>query len=459
MNGAAGNGNASPLSWLSIVRLGFVQTALGAIVVLTTATLNRVMVVELQLPASLPGVLVALHYFVQLLRPRLGHGSDVGQRRTPWIIGGMVVLAVGGIGAAAATAWMSVNLIGGVALAVAAYVLIGAGVGAAGTSLLVLVAKSVAPDRRAPAASIMWMMMIAGFVITSALAGFFLDPFSPARLLAVSSIAVLIALSASIAAVWGVEAPSMIGGAKALKSRTPTGQGRSFAHAIKLVWGEERARRFTLFILMSMLAYSAQDLILEPYAGVVFSFSVGESTQLSSLQNGGVLIGMIVVAMAGRFVASAAVSLRMWAVTGCILSALSLVMVALSGGVGSADWLRASVLGLGFGNGVFAVAAIGSMMEQASTGHADYEGVRVGLWGAAQAVAFALGGLAGAAGVDALTGLFDSSLVAYTSVFVVDALIFLLSARMALVVCGAPRRVALDAPALPIMFSPRVNVP
>ena len=73
------------------------QTALGAIVVLTTSTLNRVMVVELALPAMLPGVLVALHYAVQLLRPRLGHGSDVGGRRTPWIIGGMAVLALGGV--------------------------------------------------------------------------------------------------------------------------------------------------------------------------------------------------------------------------------------------------------------------------------------------------------------------------------------------------------------------------
>jgi BCD family chlorophyll transporter-like MFS transporter len=66
-----------PLGWLGIVRLGLVQTALGAIVVLTTSTLNRVMVVELALPATLPGALVAFHYAVQMLRPRLGYGSDV----------------------------------------------------------------------------------------------------------------------------------------------------------------------------------------------------------------------------------------------------------------------------------------------------------------------------------------------------------------------------------------------
>ena len=72
--------------WSRIVRIGLVQACLGSIVVLTTSTLNRVMVVELALPALLPGLLVALHYAVQMARPRMGFGSDVGQRRTPWIV-------------------------------------------------------------------------------------------------------------------------------------------------------------------------------------------------------------------------------------------------------------------------------------------------------------------------------------------------------------------------------------
>ena len=97
----------TPFGWGSIARLGLVQMALGAIVVLTTSTLNRVMVVELALPALLPGLLVALHYAVQLARPRMGFGSDVGGRRTPWIVGGMAVLASGGVLAALATALLT----------------------------------------------------------------------------------------------------------------------------------------------------------------------------------------------------------------------------------------------------------------------------------------------------------------------------------------------------------------
>jgi hypothetical protein len=104
---STGRGHMKPFGWASVARLGLVQACLGAVVVLTTSTLNRVMVVELALPALLPGVLVALHYLVQMARPRMGHGSDVGGRRTPWIIGGMAVLGLGGVVAALATVWMA----------------------------------------------------------------------------------------------------------------------------------------------------------------------------------------------------------------------------------------------------------------------------------------------------------------------------------------------------------------
>ena len=125
--------------------------------VLTTSTLNRVMVVELALPAMVPGALVALHYVVQLMRPRIGYGSDVGGRRTPWIVGGMATLALGGVLAAGATVLMGINLLFGVAVAVMAFILIGLGVGSAGTSLLVLMAKRVEPSRRAAAAAVRWI--------------------------------------------------------------------------------------------------------------------------------------------------------------------------------------------------------------------------------------------------------------------------------------------------------------
>ena len=150
---------ANGLGWLGIVRFGLVQAALGAIVVLTTSTINRVMIVELSLPAMVPGLFVTWHYALQVLRPSWGHGSDKGGRRTPWIIAGMGALALGGFGAAVAVHLMTQNMIAGLIAATIAFTLIGGGVGAAGTSLLVLLAKSVVESRRAAAATIVWIMM------------------------------------------------------------------------------------------------------------------------------------------------------------------------------------------------------------------------------------------------------------------------------------------------------------
>ena len=222
----------APIGWLGIVRLGLVQASLGAIVVLTTSTLNRVMVVELALPALVPGALVALHYAVQVLRPRLGHGSDVGGRRTPWIVGGMACLAAGAVGAAGATALMATALAAGLALAVLAFLLVGVGVGAAGTSLLVLLAKRVDARKRAPAATILWLMMIAGIAGTAILAGRLLDPFTLTRLVAVTAAVAGAALLVTALAVWGIE------GRAPDAPRSPRRRGGGGAHHPELPWLE-----------------------------------------------------------------------------------------------------------------------------------------------------------------------------------------------------------------------------
>ena len=154
--------NPKTFGWSEIIRLGAVQASLGAIVVLMTSTLNRIMVVELSLPALLPGALVALHYLVQVSRPRMGHGSDQGSRRTPWIIGGMVMLAAGAMAATYSTSLMTDTPKLGMLLATAGFVMIGLGVGAAGTSLLVLLAMRVDGQKRAAAATAVGLIMIVG---------------------------------------------------------------------------------------------------------------------------------------------------------------------------------------------------------------------------------------------------------------------------------------------------------
>ena len=379
------------LSWLGIVRLGLVQTGLGAIVVLTTSTLNRVMVVELAMPAMLPGALVAIHYVLQVFRPAWGHGSDLGARKTPWIVGGMAVLATGGLLASVATAWMATNPAFGIALAVVAFCLIGAGVGAAGTSLLVLLAKRTDDNKRAAAATIVWVMMIAGFIVTTGVAGHLLDPFSPLRLIAVSAGVSVAALFLTVIGVWRIEGDSTL----SPEPRSVSPRESSFRAAFMEVWLEPKSRRFAIFVFVSMLAYSAQDLILEPFAGVVFGFTPGATTKLSGVQHGGTLIGMAMVPLIGAIYPRARGNLQIWTVGGCLASALALLGLAAAAVVGPSWPLRETVFMLGVTNGAYAVAAIGSMMALVGAGGEKREGVRMGLWGAAQAFAFGIGGFLG----------------------------------------------------------------
>jgi BCD family chlorophyll transporter-like MFS transporter len=415
------------LSWAGIFRLGLVQTSLGAIVVLTTSTMNRVMVIEHMLPAMIPGALVALHYFVQLSRPQLGHASDVRGRRTPWIIGGIATLAIGAVLASLATAWMGTEPTYGILLAVLAFVLIGIGVGASGTSLLALLAKRVAPERRPAAGSIVWMMMICGFVLTAGIAGALLDPFTTGKLVQITGSVAAIAVIVTILAVWGVE-----GSGTAAPAVVTAPTSVSFRLALKEVWADDAARHFTVFVFLSMLAYSTQDLILEPFAGAVFGMTPGESTQLSGVQNGGVLAGMLLIALCGSLFAGRLLgSLRFWIVTGCAGSACALGALTVAGFVGPSWPLHTSVFLLGLANGAFAVAAIGCMMALAGAGAANREGVRMGLWGAAQAIAFAIGGFLGTLALDVLRWLLTVPDHAYAFVFAGEALLFVAAARMA----------------------------
>jgi BCD family chlorophyll transporter-like MFS transporter len=429
--------------WLSIARLGFIQACMGAIVVVTTSTLNRIMVVELALPALLPGFLVGFHYVVQMVRPLMGYGADQGRRCTPWMMGGMMVLAIGGLLASVSTVLMGIDLIYGIALSIVAFLCIGLGVSACGTSLLVLMSKRVPEVRRAPAATAVWMMMIVGFAVTAITVGQILDPYSPKRLIEISAY-----LSAAVVLItglclWGLEGYSSN---ETLiyeqldeyevefisNTATVTSQKQNFKQVLASVWSEPQAKAFTVFVFLSMLAYSSQDLILEPFAGVLFGLAPGETTQLSGLHHTAVLCGMLAVAFAGmERVAGRLGSIQSWMVGGCLVSGIAMLGLCVSGIVGPPWPLKANVFLLGVANGSFSIAAIATMMRLATQDGEKRAGTRMGLWGASQAIAFGLGGLLGTGASDLAHYFVNSQGLAYACVFGFEAVMFVMSAGCA----------------------------
>lgn len=387
------------------------------------------MVVEYALAASIPGFLITLHHVVQLARPYIGYGSDGGSRRTPWIMAGMIILAAGSVTATlGATLIPTLGVIGHL-IAALGYLLIGIGSGAAGTSLLVLLAKQVSDQRKPAAASLVWFMMIMGFALTGGITGQLLDPFTETRLLSVVSGTAAIAIILSFVAIIGVEkSPS-----NKSAVREPTEEPKPpFKVAIKEVWREDHARRFTIFVFASMLAYSAQDLILEPFVGLTFDWTVGETTALAGMQHAGMLLGMFAMAFSTyAFKSKTRHILHLWIRGGCLLSAICLALLATGGLLGGSTWpINLNVFLLGVANGSFAVAAIGGMMMLASEGRSQRDGLRMGLWGAAQAISFALGGFLGTVAVDVAGLWLTNSAAAYGIVFFAEAALFIWAASL-----------------------------
>jgi MFS transporter, BCD family, chlorophyll transporter len=269
--------------------------------------------------------------------------------------------------------------------------------------------------------------MVAGIVVAAGVSGAYLDPFSETRLVIVCSLVVLVAFCSAMLALRGLERNSV---------PVPTGHSAQKSHSLKEVlqdiWRDGQARRFTYFVFISMLAYSMQDLILEPFAGFVFKMTPGESTQLSGLQHSGILAGMLAAGLGGSLYAKRyGPNLKFWIILGCFGSAVMLAGLSMAASTGMAWPLRANVFGLGIANGIFAVAAVSAMLGLATDGKASGEGARMGVWGASQAVAFGTGGLLGAVIVDQLRAAFGQDAMAFQWVFAIEAMMFVIAALVA----------------------------
>ncbi|GIT91387.1 MFS transporter [Jannaschia pagri] len=404
---------AVPLGWAGIGRLCLVNAAIGGMSALPLNLFNRLMTVELALPATLSGFLIALHYGVQLSRPAWGYRSDRTQARVPVIIGGMVTLCLGMI----AAAW-AVGLPTGAALLVwvLAYVAIGLGIGAAGTSFLALLTIATSEDKRGVSATIAWLFLIGGAILTSICVGIGLEPYSPERLVRVVAIAAAGALIVTLGATWRMERTGVV----------PSTASKPLAEALREVWAAPSARRFTGFVFLSILAFQLSEPVFETFAGHVHGLPPGDSTKLSGAKDGAALLGMLA---SGGLVHLRIGSLRAWAIVGCILSAVGLIAL------GAGAPLIPGTVTLGLGNGLFAVGAIGSMMRLASA-NKDAEGTTMGVFGAAQAIASGIAVIAATTTLDLLRTVLPDG-AAYGTLFTLEAILFLAAALMAARVLGA----------------------
>jgi BCD family chlorophyll transporter-like MFS transporter len=379
-----------PLSRL--LRLSLFQVSIGISVTLLIGTLNRVMIVELNVPAWLVAVMVSLPLLAAPFRALIGFKSDVhssvlGWRRIPYLWIG-ALLQFGGL---AIMPFALIDLSGdmngplwvGKAGAAFAFLLVGAGMHTVQTAGLAL-ATDLAPPRLLPrVVALLCVMMLLGVVASALSFGILLRHFSEIRLIQVVQGSALIGVVMNGLALWKQEARDRTRAAR-------QGDPPRFADAWRALAQGKHATRRLVAVGLGTTAFSMQDILLEPYGGQVLGLSVGATTSLTALLGAGGIIGFLISA---RTLGRGTDPFRM-AAFGVIAGVAAFTAIIFAAPMQSPVLFAAGVGLIGFGGGLFAAGMLTSIMGLAGPENA---GIMLGAWGAVQAsaagAAVAAGGL------------------------------------------------------------------
>lgn len=382
-----------PLSRL--LRLSLFQVSVGMALVLLIGTLNRVMIVELGVPASLVAIMVSLPLVFAPFRALIGfrsdtHRSELGWRRVPYIwmgtlvqFGGLAVMPFallvlsGGGNAASAPAWI------GQASAALAFLLVGAGIHITQTVGLAL-ATDLAPQESQPkVVGLMYVMLLLGMIVSAFVFATVLEDFSPGRLIQVIQGCAIATMILNVVALWKQETRDR-------NRRFQNPNQPTFKQSWDLFCKGDYAMRRLTAVGLGTMAFTMEDVLLEPYGGEILKLSVSSTTFLTATLAIGGLIGF---GLASRVLSRGADPFRM-ASMGALLGLPAFVAVILAAPLASASLFSFGVFLIGFGGGLFGHGTLTATMNLAPP---EQRGLALGAWGAVQAtgagIAMALGGV------------------------------------------------------------------
>jgi BCD family chlorophyll transporter-like MFS transporter len=419
-----------PLSRL--LRLSLFQVSVGMALVLLVGTLNRVMIVELGVPASLVATMISLPVLFAPFRALIGfrsdnHRSALGWRRVPYIwqgtmiqFGGLAIMPFallvlsGGGNANQWPAWI------GQAGAGLAFLLVGAGLHITQTAGLALATDLAPPEAQPKVVGLMYVMQLLGMIVSALVFGAALADFSPGRLVQVIQAAAVTTIALNILALWKQETRN--------RARTAANRPQpSFRQSWSSFAEGDHAVRRLLAVGLGTMAFSMQDVLLEPYGGQVLNMSVGDTTKLSATLAVGGLFGF---GLASRILGRGADPYRL-AAQGALLGVPAFLAVIFAAPLDTQMLFALGVLLIGFGGGLFAHGTLTATMQLAPP---EQVGLALGAWGAVQAttagIGVALGGIVrdvvatlGSHGM-ALPGL-QGPVAGFTMVYALEVLLLL----------------------------------
>jgi BCD family chlorophyll transporter-like MFS transporter len=375
-----------------LLRLSMFQLSIGLATALLVGTLNRVMIVELGVPAWWVALSVALPLLFAPLRALIGHRSDthrsaLGLRRLPylWIgtlllFGGLAIMPFALLALTTDQAGMVwVSRVG----AALAFLLVGAGMQVTQTAGLALATDLATPETRPRVVALMYTMLLLGLVGSGALFGWLLTDFSPLRLIQVVQGSAVAVIWLNLNALWKQEALNR------QRAKVATNEADFSSHWRDYV-GRPGVKRFLWTLGLGTCAFNMQDIILEPYGAQVLHLGVGATSLLTALTACGSLVAF---AIAAKMLTRGVDAVRL-AALGAVVGLPAFALVIFSGPLESPTMFRAGAFLIGLGSGLFSV---GTLTMAMGLQRGEDAGLALGAWGAVQATAggasVALGGV------------------------------------------------------------------
>jgi BCD family chlorophyll transporter-like MFS transporter len=400
-------------------QLGLIHVAVAMTLVPINSTLNRVMIKELAISATIVAILASLPYLFSPIQVAIGSYSDrhpiLGFRRTPYILAGLMLCVIGLIVSPQVAFLMAENFPLGLLVGILAFGAWGMGYNLSAVSYLSLASELSSEKERGKTIATMWFMMILSIILTAIGLSRMVDPYTPEALIRAFGVVAAVALVLGLLAIIKLEPRS-----NGIVS--PSSENYTVKQMTSAITANPVARVFFIYLLLLLAAILGQDVLLEPFGAEAFGMTVTQTTRITSLWGTFVLLAIIVAGLLeGR------VSKRLVAQLGNTGALLGFIVIVISGILINQTVFYTGVILLGIGTGLSTVSNLSLMFDLTMPGMV---GLYIGAWGFSNALSRLTGSILGGAVRDVVTQATSNALSGYLVVFSIEALMLLVATIM-----------------------------